>query len=181
MSNEIVPLCPLSRSQRDCRRVHLDMVYKVMMNIVLRVGVAATVLLVVAGCAPSISPLYRDYDVGSNGNDVRERIHDALAATRWDVVETDTPHVISTDTVTIRRWGLYSVEVALEVAPIGDNYVRVFIHPYRHYFTGTRRKMPYFKKRLRRTILPKLQEAFEAQGLIAIGSSRERDKKSRAG
>ncbi len=157
------------------------MFYKVMMNIACRVCAAAALSFVVTGCAPSISPLYRDYDVRSNGDDVRQRIREALSATRWDVVETDTPHVISTDTVTVRRWGLYSVEVALEVAPIGDDYVRVFIHPYRHYFTGTRRKMPYFKRRLRRTILPELQEAFEAQGLIAIGSRQERDKKSRAG
>lgn len=157
------------------------MVYKVMMNIAPHVWVAAALAFALTGCAPSISPLYRDYDVRANGEDVRQRIREALAATRWEVVETDTPHVISTDTVTVRRWGLYSVEVTLEVAPIGDDYVRVFIHPYRHYFTGTRRKMRYFKRRLRRSILPELQEAFAGQGLIAIGSSQERDKKSQAG
>ena len=153
------------------------MLFKVTMNTAL----AGILLTGFTGCAPSISPLYRDYNVQSNGQDVRHRIREAIAQTRWQVVETDTPHVIATDTVTIRRWGLYSIEVALEVAPVGDDYVRVFVHPYRHYFTGTRRKMPYFKRRLRRTILPELQEAFEAQGLIAIGSSQERDKKSRAG
>ncbi|MDX1740727.1 MAG: hypothetical protein R3178_05510 [Rhodothermales bacterium] len=136
-----------------------------------------------AGCAPSISPLYRDYDLRdageTGGTDMRERIREALAETRWTAVPSSAPHVVATDTVTLQRWGLYRVEVSLEVAPIGDRYVRVFVHPYRKYFTGARRKIPYFKRRLRRSILPELARAFEAQGLYAIGSAMERDKESR--
>ncbi len=144
--------------------------------------IIACVLPALAACAPSISPLYRDFDVRTSGDvDVREQIRAAIAQTRWKVVETDAPHVIATDTVTVRRWGLYRIEVSLEIAPLGDRLVRVFVHPYRRYFTGTRRKMPYFKRRLRRTILPELRAAFESQGLYAIGSSMERDKKSRDG
>ncbi len=136
-----------------------------------------------AGCAPSISPLYRDYDLqdagGTDDFDMRDRIRAALAETRWTVVPSSAPHVVATDTVTLQRWGLYRVEVSLEVAPVGDRYVRVFVHPYRRYFTGARRKIPYFKRRLRRSILPELARAFEAQGLYAIGSAMERDKESR--
>ena len=150
-----------------------------------QVGAVASAVLMLAACAPSISPLYRDFEVerprSQDRADVVQRIREAIGETRWKVVETETPHVVSTDTVTVRRWGLYSIEVSLEVAPLGDNYVRVFVHPYRHYFTGTRRKMRYFKRRLRGTILPELQRAFEARGLIAIGSARERDKESRGG
>ncbi len=140
--------------------------------------VAAVVIL--AGCAPSISPLYRDYDLReATADDVRDRILAALGDTRWRVVPTPTPHVVATDTVTLQRWGLYRVEVSLEIAPVGKRYVRVLIHPYRRYFTGARRKIPYFKRRLRRSILPELARAFESQGLYAIGSAMERDRKSR--
>lgn len=133
-----------------------------------------------AGCAPSISPLYRDYDLRSqDGDGVRERILRALEETRWTAVPTPVPHVIATDTVTMQRWGLYRVEVSLEFAPVGDRYVRVLVHPYRKYFTGARRKIPYFKRRLRRAILPELRGALEAQGLYAIGSAMERDRESR--
>ena len=133
-----------------------------------------------AACAPSISPLYRDYDLrDAPAGDMPARIERALTDTRWRVVPSETPHVVATDTVTIRRWGLYRVEVAIEVAPVGDRYVRVLVHPYRKYFTGTRRKIPYFKRSLRRTILPGLTRAFEAQGLYAIGSAMERDKEAR--
>ncbi len=134
-----------------------------------------------AGCAPSISPLYRDYDLRESADGaLRQRIVDALGATRWKVVSTSAPHVVATDTVTLSRFGLYRVEVALEVAPVGDRYARVLVHPYRVYFTGARRKIPYFKRRLRRTILPELARAFEAQGLYAIGSDVERDKEAGA-
>ncbi|MDX1741783.1 MAG: hypothetical protein R3178_10835 [Rhodothermales bacterium] len=138
------------------------------------------IFLAMTGCAPSISPLYRDYDLREEtGGDIRERIQAALADTRWRAVSAPTPHVVATDTVTLQRWGLYRVEVSLEVAPVGDRYVRVFVHPYRRYFTGARRKIPYFKRRLRRSILPELARAFEAQGLYAIGSAMERDRESR--
>jgi hypothetical protein len=146
------------------------------------VAIIATVWIL-AGCAPSISPLYRDYDLRDAGDvrdtDMRERIRAALDETRWTVVSSSAPHVVATDTVTLQRWGLYRVEVSLEVAPVGDRYVRVLVHPYRKYFTGARRKIPYFKRRLRRSILPELARAFETQGLYAIGSAMERDRKSR--
>lgn len=141
---------------------------------------ALLLAVVWAGCAPSISPLYRDYDLRDRSDgDMRNRILAALQDTRWTAVPTSAPHVVATDTVTMRRWGLYRVEVSLEVAPVGDRYVRVFVHPYRVYFTGARRKIPYFKRRLRRTILPELARAFESQGLYAIGSAMERDRESR--
>ena len=147
-----------------------------------RTGLAAlsvVAALVIGACAPSISPLYRDYAAATPDPHLRTRVERALERTRWEVRPSTTPNVIATDTVTLRRWGLYSVEVSLEVAPIDDRYVRVLVHPYRHYFTGGRRKIPYFKRSLRRQILPELSAAFEAEGLQVMGSSVERDRASR--
>ncbi|QXD14308.1 hypothetical protein GQ464_012760 [Rhodocaloribacter litoris] len=140
----------------------------------------ALLLLVVggAGCSPSLSPLYRDYEVAGAGaaTDLRGRIEVALRQAGWHLVEADAPNVVATEARTITNWGLYKVQASLEVAPLGERHVRVFIHPYRKFFTGGRSKIPYLRGSLRRAILPALTRAFEAQGLRMIGSAVERDE-----
>ncbi|ARA92962.1 hypothetical protein AWN76_007170 [Rhodothermaceae bacterium RA] len=54
------------------------------------------------------------------------------------------------------------------MAPIGDDYVRVFFHPYRQYVTGGRSKIPYLSRRLRRMLIPPLDEHFQAAGLRLV-------------
>lgn len=144
----------------------------------------AFAVLVLTGCSPRLSPLYRDYEVSSESDlsdeDVFERIDRALAAAGWTSTEGVTANVMATESRRFRRWGLYKIVVDLEVAPIGGDYVRLFIHPYRVYFTGTRSKIPYLRGSLARSVLKDLHEAFEEEGLDFIGTAQSRDKAARS-
>lgn len=152
-------------------------------------------LVATAGCAPSFSPLYRDFDIepaadlplaerASAGaetptkrdDDVYERIRTALAEAGWEEAPPASSNVVSTEPRQLSDWGLYRVLVSLDVVPIGDHHVRVLFHPVRRYFTGGRSKIPYLSSGLRQALLPELNEAFETQGLYPIGTPRERDE-----
>ncbi len=132
---------------------------------------------VLAGCSPRLSPLYRDYEVTANTDeDVFVRIERGLEDAGWTLTEAVTDNVIATEFRTFRRWGIYSIEVELEVAPVGGEYVRLLVHPYRQYFTGSRSKIPYLRGSLARSVLKQLHESFENEGLTFIGTLQSRDK-----
>ncbi|RMF64991.1 MAG: hypothetical protein D6746_00965 [Bacteroidetes bacterium] len=152
-------------------------------RLVLLIGLCGGLLtLGGAGCAPSLSPLYRDYEVvvpdTTRAADLSARIATALQQAGWELGESPTAPLITTRPRTLNNWGIYRVEVALEVAPLHGNYVRVFIHPYRRFFTGGRSKIPYLRGSIERAILPDLTKAFEAQGLHLRGSAIERDREA---
>ncbi len=126
-------------------------------------------------CSPSLSPLYRDYRVNKAGApETRAGLEAALQEAGWTLAPADAPNVIATETRTFNNWGIYKVQASLEVAPIGDQYVRVFVHPYRKFFTGGRSKIPFMKGSLRRAILPDLNRSLEAHGLVMLDSAMER-------
>jgi hypothetical protein len=149
------------------------------------------------GCAPSLSPLYRDYDVEpapastSVGDTeqstdevdrgIYDRIRAALADAGWTEAPSAAPNVVSTEPRQLSNWGIYRVVVSLDVVPVGEQHVRVLFHPARIYFTGGRSKIPYLGSEMRSALLPELNEAFEAQGLYPIGTPRERDEEQVAG
>lgn len=148
-----------------------------------------TILLVMlaaflaAGCSPKISPLYRDYEIaaGQDSADevVLDRIEQGLQAAGWSLAEPVTDNIVATDERSFRTWGLYSVQVSLEVAPIGGDYVRLMIHPYRQYAWGTKSKIPYLRGGLARSVLSDLHDSFEEQGLEFIGTRESRDRAAR--
>jgi len=134
-------------------------------------------VLCTSACAPSLSPLYRDYAVADTVQVTDARIENALEESGWTLASSDTlPHTVVTNHRTIRNWGLYRVKASLEVVPLGPEHVRVLIHPYRHYFTGSRSKIPFMRRSLQRSILPDLNEALAAQGLQVAGTSLKRDR-----
>lgn len=147
-------------------------------------------LVLFTGCSPKLSPLYRDYEVkvgDAEGDaapvvddhaEVMERIKAALDAAGWTVADAVTPNVIAAESRKFREWGVYSIEVDLEVAPVEGNYVRLFVHPYRIFFTGAKRKIPYLRGSLARSVLKDLHSAFEAQGLEHIGTAQTRDRRA---
>lgn len=139
-----------------------------------------------AGCASSLTPLYRDYEVQpaevqpmpTTPADaaIYDRIGRALQQAGWQRVDGQAENVVSTNSRQIRNWGIYSIEVSLDVVPLNDDYVRVYVHPYRHYFTGGRSKLGFLSKGLGRSFLPDLQTAFADEGLYPIGTHVTRDK-----
>ncbi|NQV71591.1 hypothetical protein HQ496_00610 [bacterium] len=132
------------------------------------------------GCSPRLSPLYRDYEVtveeGLSDELVFERIDRGLKAAGWSPIEGITANVLATESRQFREWGLYSIEVELEVAPVSGDYVRLLIHPYRVYFTGKRSKIPYLRGSLARSVLKDLHDEFDKEGLTFIGTAQSRDK-----
>ena len=133
-----------------------------------------TALVVSTGCSPSLSPLYRDYQVKTNEeapDDVYASIHTALEAAGWEIGESITPNMVTTKERTMNSWGVYNVVTYLEVAPFGDGLVRVYVHPYRQYWGGARSKLSYMKRNLERIILSDLNPAFEEAGLAYIGTT----------
>lgn len=145
-------------------------------------------MLVVGGCTPSLAPLYGDFRYvapdsaeEAAGADrpptelLVEEIREGVLEAGWTLAESPAPNVIATEPKTVSRWGLYRVEVYIEVSPISGHYVRVLVHPYRVYFTGHRSKMPFLKGSIRRAVFPDLRRAFEPRGIIDVGNARERD------
>lgn len=144
---------------------------------------ALALALALAGCSPSVAPLYRDYEVRAPsaeaaGSDVYARVRAALAEAGWEVTEPGAPNVVSTAPRRISSWGLYRTEVALDVAPIGERHVRVYFHPVRYSILGGRSKLGYLSGGLRRALLPDLNAALARQGLVVLGTPRERDEET---
>lgn len=133
-----------------------------------------------SGCSPRLSPLYRDFEVkplaGVSNDDVFLRMNRGLLAAGWSPSDGPTENVLATEPRQFRQWGVYGIEVDLELAPVAGEYVRVLIHPYRVYFTGKRSKIPYLRGSLARSILSEIQETFEAEGLTFIGTAESRNK-----
>lgn len=132
--------------------------------------------LMLSACAPSLSPLYRDYEVGAATDSLDSRILAALEEAGWDTVATSVPNAIATQERVISHWGIYRVTANLEVTPLGTNHVRIFVHPYRKYVFGGKGKIPYLTRSLRSSLLPELREAFEGQGFEVAGTVFERDE-----
>ncbi|NND71589.1 MAG: hypothetical protein HKN43_08415 [Rhodothermales bacterium] len=142
-----------------------------------RVSVAAVfAVLVLTGCSPSLSPLYRDFEHNADTDDVRERVERALTDANWQIDSSVDQTLITTESRTFKHWLLYRVEASLQVTEVDGDYVRVLINPYRVYFTGRRSKVPYLKKRLGRSVMRDFQRELDQEGLVAIGTVVERDK-----
>ena len=153
---------------------------------VLRLMAGLLILVSLPACSPSLSPLYRDYEVytpddgttDGSETDIWTSIEAALTEAEWEIAPASAPNIVATELRKTNEWIMYDVVVQLEVAPIGDRYVRVYIHPYRKWFTGNRSKIPYLKGSLRRSLLPKLNDAFEAHNLYLVGTAVDRDKEA---
>ncbi len=162
----------------------------------------ALVLLVVSvfwvGCSPTMTPLYRDFEVQADAagtatdgtatdgtatagkvllseEAILDRIRAGFQEAEWPVSEGVTENTIETEPRTYRRWGIYNVQVHLEVVPIGGHYVRVMVHPYRVFFNDRSRQIGYLRGSLARSIMKDIQDPFEEQGLKFAGFAQARD------
>lgn len=147
-------------------------------NIFAPAAIVILTMIVASGCSPSLSPLYRDYEVPETRTSLDDRIAAALLEAGWDTLRTDTPNAITTESKTLSRWGIYKVTASLEVTPLGRDHIRVFVHPFRQYITGGKGKIPYLTPTIRSKFLPELNEALENQGLVVVGTPIERDKET---
>ena len=132
-------------------------------------------LLFFVGCTPALYPLYEDYRSEVQSETVVDRIEHAFTDAGWTLIDSEMPNVVVGAPRRVRNWGLYRVVASVEAVVMDDGYVRLFIHPYRHYVTGNRSKIPFLKRPLRRGIVLPLKEALEQQDLTARGNDVYRD------
>ena len=137
-----------------------------------------------AGCAPSITPLYRDFEPEGSAlvtapDSVRADVRAALVEAGWTLGEPSSEGFVSTKERALGDRLLYKVVASLDVALVGDRAVRVYVHPFRLYVTGSRSKVGFLSGGMERDILPDLREALEARGIVALGTVRERDEEAR--
>src|SRR5690606_22861491 len=117
---------------------------RAMLRVLLLIGL---LLAGLGGSAPSATPLYRDYQVrltteeDTGRADTFARIRAALRSAGWEEAESEAPNVDAAAPRLISNRGLSRTDVALDVAPIGDRFVRVFFHPYRYSVLGGRTKV----------------------------------------
>lgn len=136
------------------------------------------VLLLLSGCAPGVAPLFRDFSVPVVERAVLlDRIRAALAEAGWEEGPPIAAEVVTTEPRVMQRWGLYYVEMRIDVLPVGERHVRVIFHPYRHFVTRSRGKIGYLTRRLERAVVPELSAAFERQGITLLGHAVHRDRK----
>ncbi len=126
----------------------------------------------ITGCSPRVSLLYVDYEVEGDSATVVDRVAEGLQAAGWDLATPEASNSLRTDTRTFDRRILYKTIAYLEAVRIGDEYVRVFIHPFRHPFIGARNKLPYMPNTLRRAVFPALGEALEPLEIYQRGVPR---------
>jgi len=130
-----------------------------------------------SSCGGSLSPLYRDFRAPDiEDSELLDQIGDAVVEAGWVVGTPAAPNVVTTEYKTLRRWGLYRIDMHLDVIPIGSNYVRVIFHPYRRFFTGGRSKVLYLSPGIRRSVLPEIVASLESRGLRMVGTPIERDR-----
>ena len=136
----------------------------------LRVVFALVTVLLLASCSPSFGPLYQDYAIDvSDALEVQTRLEAALEEAGWVTDEAVTENSILTSERTVNYRLLYKTTAILEIVPIGNEYVRVLIHPYRDHLIGIRSKLPYLPKNVRNRILPSLTDSFADNGLYIPG------------
>ena len=137
---------------------------------------AGVILVFAAGCAPSLSPLYRDYEVPpAEKPAIQDSIRLALRQAGWELAPSPASAAVATKTKTLNNWGLYKTMVSLEVLPVGDRHVRLYFHPYRSYITGGQSKIMYLSSSLQEELLPSLNKSFKEKGLRPVGTPFERN------
>lgn len=135
--------------------------------------------LAMVGCSPSLSPLYRDYQVPADSSYTAadmSRLRSALQEAGWTVKKGDKSNVLRTQSRVVDNWLLYKIEVSLETIPINEKHVRLFIHPRRRYITGGQTKISFLKEGLREELVPPLTDALEAHGFEIANTSSSRDR-----
>lgn len=135
------------------------------------------VALTGSGCSPTLSPLFRDYEVAGDVRPDTSLLRSALREAGWQIQPTPALPVVRTEPRTINDWLLYKVRVQLDVARVNDRQVRVFIHPRREYVFGARSKLMYLKQTLHEEFVPELNRAFARHDLRVIGDPFERGRR----
>lgn len=115
---------------------------------------------------------------GLTDTDILEDVASVLEASGWVLRDADVVEAVATQPRKFANWLFYSVHAELEVVVIGDRYVRLFVHPWRHYWWGSWGRIPYLKTGLAVAVFESVDEAFQEAGYEFIGNAPMRDREN---
>jgi hypothetical protein len=143
-------------------------------RLVKRIALYLLPLILLAGCSPSITPLFRDFEVAAGEPAEPSEIAAALSAAGWTLVSEENAPAIRTEPRAFRKRLISHTEARLEAIPMGGQYVRVLIRADRVYVTGHRGPLGYLPEGVRREIVPPLRAAFAEHGMVLVPTTVER-------
>jgi hypothetical protein len=132
--------------------------------------------LVLGACAPRLSPPYRDFEIRGAAPDssLTGRLVAAAEAAGWSA-EGGPEGAVSTETRDFPG-GLTRTSAALDLIPLDGGFVRVYVRAERGGLLGGRTKVYALDTALRDRLLRPISEALRAQGLVVLGTPRDRDE-----
>lgn len=136
------------------------------------------VLAACAGCATTASPPYRDFrPAGPDAPQVSTSLlREAAVEAGWATADSPNPAVVSTRERQVAQGALSTTHAALDLVPLGQGFVRVYVRAERRSIFGSRGKVYALDPALRRAILRPISEALAARGLDALDAPRDRDE-----
>ena len=138
-------------------------------------GVAAALL---AGCAPRLTPPYRDYEVRAELADeaLTRQLDAAAREAGWTPVRSNDPRVVSTEAQPVSEGLLSRTSAALDLVPLDGGFVRVYVRAEKRSVLGGRAKVFALDGDLRASVLGPISDALASRGLVALGTARDRDE-----
>ena len=135
------------------------------------------VLLFLAGCAPRLSPPYRDYETRAPAPVVTSALEEAARVAGWTLAPSRDRAIVTTAPRLVETGMLSRTEAALDLVPLDAGYVRVYVRAERRStLFGGRSKVYALDAGLRQSVLAEITEALRAQGLVPLGTPRDRDE-----
>jgi len=138
----------------------------------------ALAISLLAGCAPTLSPPYRDYEVRAevSGDSLTRQLADAATEAGWTTVPAESPRVISTAPKPVGQSLFSTSTAALDLVPLDGGFVRIYVRAEKRSVLGGRSKVFALNGAMRESVLGPISAALADRGLVALGTPRDRDE-----
>lgn len=149
-----------------------------------RLVLAAALTGALAACSSVPTPTYRDFEVRSVPPDssLTVRLRRAAVAAGWAVARETPEGIVTTEPRPVPGGAVGRTTAALSLTPLnagaahGARFVRVTVLAEQRGVLGGRSKVYALDGRLREALLGPVGTALAAQGLVALGTPRDRDE-----
>jgi hypothetical protein len=148
-----------------------------------------SLLVLMAGtsaCSSIPAPTYRDYEVRveptPSDSALTARLRRAAEAAGWMLAPQQTPGIVTTASRPVPGGTFGRTTAELDLVPLnagvshGPRFVRVVVRAERRSALGGRAKVYALDGRLRDELLGPISDALASQGLVALGTPRDRDE-----